>query len=89
VADRRDTWIAGVLAVGVHSTVDITRYEATRLIKLGLYTATDEELAGALFVMFGDRTLNNYCVEYRDYRESDFGGILAVELAIDDREESR
>ena len=46
--------------MGVYSTFDLTREEAVEKLQAGIMEATNEELAGALFGMFGNRELHNY-----------------------------
>jgi len=56
--------------MGIYSTIDITREDAISLIMKGIEESSDDELADALFDLYGNKTLNNYFI-VSSYEESE------------------
>lgn len=50
--------------MGIYSTVTISRSDAIERIQQALESATNEELANALFALTCDHTASNYTVRY-------------------------
>ena len=48
--------------MGAYSTLDITREDALEAIRARLNRCNDDELAEAMFGLFGDRTLCNFTI---------------------------
>lgn len=48
--------------MGIYSTTEMTRNEAMREIATHLSQATDEQIAGVLFALIGEKWLSNFTI---------------------------
>lgn len=55
--------------MGAHSTMEITRADALRLIRDSLEEASDDEVSRILYDLWGDKRLYNFRIVY-DYDDS-------------------